>query len=207
MSEDAVIGVILAGGLARRMGGQDKGLLQLGGKPILEHVIKRLEPQVDAVILNSNSSDATVTAYGLPIVPDIIPDRAGPLAGVLSGMEWVRANRPAARWIVTAAVDTPFFPMNLVSALLRSIAEQNAELACAASNDRHHPVFGMWPVRLTAELRHAVTHEGIRKVDAWTSRYRLATADFTKPGYDPFFNVNRPEDLEKAGKLAAEARP
>ena len=201
-----IVGVVLAGGLARRMGGGDKGLIELEGRPILDHVLERLAPQVTRIVINANGEPARLAGYGLPIVPDSIEGFAGPLAGVLAGMEWAARECPEASWIVTAATDTPFFPRDLVVRLQRAVADQDADMACAASGSRHHPVFGLWPVALGPDLRHAMRTEDIRKVDAWTARHRLAVAGFADQHYDPFFNVNRPDDVGQAQRIATEYR-
>jgi len=201
-----IVGVVLAGGLARRMGGGDKGLIELEGRVILDHVLERLAAQVTRVIINANGEPARLAGYGLPIVADSIEGFAGPLAGVLAGMEWAARQCPDATWIVTAATDTPFFPRDLVVRLQQAVADEDADMACAASGGRHHPVFGLWPVALAPALRHAMTAEDIRKVDAWTARHRLAVAGFADQPYDPFFNVNRPEDVAEAGRIASECR-
>jgi molybdopterin-guanine dinucleotide biosynthesis protein A len=202
---DGVIGVLLAGGLARRMGGGDKCLRTLGGRPILAHVIERARPQVAALVLNANGDPARFAAFGLPVAADVVEGFAGPLAGVLTGMAWARAQRPDCRWIVTIATDTPFFPGDLVARMLSAIARDRADLACAASGGRAHPVFGLWPVRLADQLRAAMLDEGIRKVDVWTARYRLVEVAFPADRIDPFFNTNRPEDLAEAERLLGQA--
>ena len=194
------VGVVLAGGLARRMGGGDKGLVTLHGRPILDHVLERLGPQVDRLIINANGDPGRLAAYDLPIVADAVEGFAGPLAGVLAGMEWAAGND--ADWIVTAATDTPFFPRDLVDRFRQAVADESADMACAASGGRHHPVFGLWPVALRDDLGHAMTADGIRKVDLWTARHRLAVAEFADRPYDPFFNVNRPEDVAEAERIA-----
>lgn len=202
-----VVGVILAGGLARRMGGGDKGLVSLCGRPLLDHVVERLAPQVDALMINANGDPGRFARYGLPVVADSVEGHAGPLAGVLAGLERAPSVAPGAAWVATAATDTPFFPRNLVVRLLAATMEAGAEVACAASAGRHHPVFGLWPVSLADDLRRAMTVEAIRKVDAWTGRHRLAVADFAIEPYDPFFNVNRPDDIAEAERIATEHRP
>ncbi|MEE4238304.1 MAG: molybdenum cofactor guanylyltransferase MobA [Anderseniella sp.] len=198
-----VVGCVLAGGLARRMGGGDKGLIRLGGRLVLDHVLDRLKPQVSQVILNANGDPARFEAYGLPVVPDSVEGFAGPLAGVLAGLEWARDNT-AARWVATAATDTPFFPTDFVTRMLAAIEANDAGMACACSEGRNHPVFGLWPVRLADDLRHALVDEDIRKVDVWTARHRLVAVEFASQPHDPFFNVNRPEDVEEAERIAAE---
>jgi molybdopterin-guanine dinucleotide biosynthesis protein A len=197
----AVVGVLLAGGLARRMGGGDKCLRRLGDRSILAQVIERARPQVAALVLNANGDPARFAAFGLPVAADVIEGFAGPLAGVLTGMDWARANRQGCPWIATIATDTPFFPTDLVARLLAAVEDAGADLACAASGGRAHPVFGLWPVRLADALRAAMVEEGIRKVDVWTARRRLVEVDFPTEPIDPFFNTNRPEDLAEAERL------
>jgi molybdopterin-guanine dinucleotide biosynthesis protein A len=194
-----VVGVLLAGGQARRMGGGDKSLRQLGDRTILEHVIERARPQVAALVLNANGDPDRFARFGLPVAADVVEGFAGPLAGVLTGMEWARAHRPSCAWIATIATDTPFFPEDLVARMCQAI--EGAELACASSNGRANPVFGLWPVRLADDLRRAMVEEEIRKVDVWTARYRLVEVDFPAEPFDPFFNTNRPEDLAEAERL------
>ena len=196
-----VVGLLLAGGLSRRMGGGDKSLRPLAGRSLLEHVIGRLRPQVEALVLNANGDPARFASFGLPVIPDSIPDFAGPLAGILAGLDWTAENRPDCRVMVSVATDAPFIPDDLVARLLDEMQTAGAELACAASGGQPHPVIGLWPVRLRDELREALAGEGIRKVDRWTARYRLATVSFADRPVDPFFNANRPEDLEQAHAL------
>jgi molybdenum cofactor guanylyltransferase len=196
-----VVGVLLAGGQARRMGGGDKCLRRLGGRTILEHVIERARPQVAALLLNANGDPARFAAFGLPVVADVIAGFPGPLAGVLTGLEWARTHRPECPWTATIATDTPFFPADMVGRMLSAIEREGADLACATSGGRAHPVFGLWPVRLADDLRSAMVDEGIRKVDLWTARYRLVEVSFPVDVVDPFFNTNRPEDLAEAERL------
>jgi molybdopterin-guanine dinucleotide biosynthesis protein A len=195
-----VLGVLLAGGQSRRMGGGDKCLRPLGHGTILEAVIARARPQVAGLVLNANGDPARFAAFDLPVAGDVVGDFAGPLAGVLTGMAWARAHHPGWPWIATIATDTPFYPRDLVARLLDAV-QGGADLACAASGGRAHPVFGLWPVRLEAELRQAMTAEGVRKVDVWTARYRLAEVAFPTEPVDPFFNANRPEDLAMAERM------
>jgi molybdopterin-guanine dinucleotide biosynthesis protein A len=196
-----VVGVLLAGGQARRMGGGDKCLRPLGAATILEHVVARARPQVAALVLNANGDPDRFAAFGLPVAADVIEGFAGPLAGVLTGMRWARARRPDCPWIATIATDTPFFPADLVPRMLAAVERAGAELACASSGGRAHPVFGLWPVRLADELEAAMIDEGIRKVDVWTARHRLVEVPFATDPMDPFFNTNRPEDLAEAESL------
>ena len=194
------VGLLLAGGLSRRMGGGDKCLRPLGGRPVLAHIIERARPQVSALVLNANGDPARFAAFGLPVAPDVIEGFAGPLAGVLTGMEWAAAHRPDAAWLATFATDAPFFPRDLVARLHAAIERGKADMACARSDGQDHPVFGLWPVRLRGDLRRAM-EGGVRKVDLWTARYTLAVAEFPVEPFDPFFNANRPEDLAEAELL------
>ncbi|MGH7032032.1 MAG: molybdenum cofactor guanylyltransferase MobA [Stellaceae bacterium] len=197
----STVGLLLAGGQSRRMGGGDKALRRLGGVTLLDRVIARLRPQVGALVLNANGDPARFAVFGLPLVADTLPGFAGPLAGVLAGLDWAAAHRPDCSDVVSVATDAPFLPEDLVARLVAARDEAAADLACAASGGRSHPVFGLWPVRLREDLRRAIAAEGIRKVDQWTARHKLATASFADQPIDPFFNANRPEDLETAARL------
>jgi molybdopterin-guanine dinucleotide biosynthesis protein A len=196
-----IAGVLLAGGQSRRMGGGDKALRLLGGETILARVIARLRPQVARLVLNANGDPARFAGFGLPVVADSVEGFAGPLAGILAGLDWAAANAPGCELVLSAATDAPFLPADLAARLAAGMAAAGADLACAASRGQPHPVIGLWPVRLREELRHALVAEGVRKVDVWTARYRLATVDFPAGEVDPFFNANRPEDLAAAEAL------
>ncbi|HTO66493.1 MAG TPA: molybdenum cofactor guanylyltransferase MobA [Bradyrhizobium sp.] len=196
-------GVLLAGGLARRMGGGDKPMRTIGGRTILQRVIARLAPQCDGLILNANGDPARFAAFGLPVIPDSVADFPGPLAGILAGLDWAATNRPDVQWILSAAADCPFLPRDLVARLCEALVKENAELAVAASDGQSHPVIGLWRVALRDELRHALTVEDVRKIDRWTARYRLATVTWPTTPLDPFFNANTVEDVAEAERLAA----
>ena len=205
--EPRVAGVLLAGGQSRRMGGGDKCLRPLAGEPILARIVARARPQVAALVLNANGDPARFADFGLPVAADGIEGFAGPLAGVLAGLDWAAEHAPACDYLASFACDAPFFPSDLVPRFLAALEAEGADLACAASGGRAHPVFGLWPLGLREDLRQAMTEEGLRKVDVWTARYRLATVDFvpldTPAGaLDPFFNANRPEDLAEAETFA-----
>ena len=187
------LGVILAGGQATRMGGGDKGLLPLGHGTILSNVIARLEPQVAGLALNANGDPARFADLNLPVIADSITGFAGPLSGVLAGLDW--AATQGATHIVTAAADTPFFPCDLVPHLLQAAEEAGTDIALARTPDGRHPTFGLWPTALRDDLR-ASLQEGLRKVVLWTDKHGCATAHF--PEDDAFFNVNTPDDLAKA---------
>jgi molybdopterin-guanine dinucleotide biosynthesis protein A len=193
--------VILAGGLARRMGHVDKALINLDGRSLLDHVIAIMADQCPAIIINANGDPSRFAAYDHPVVPDSLSGFPGPLAGVLAGMEWVRDNQPDGKWIASIPVDTPFAPVDLVAKMARDIDHQNAHMACARSAGRNHPVIGLWPVWLAKQLRRAMVEEDMRKVDLWTARYKLAVTEFSAVPVDPFFNINRREDIEQAEKI------
>jgi molybdenum cofactor guanylyltransferase len=196
-------GVLLAGGLARRMGGGDKPMRQIGGRTILERVIARLEPQCDGLILNANGDPARFAAFGLPVIADTVEDFPGPLAGILAALDWAAIHRPDVSWILSAAGDCPFLPRDLVARLHHARAADNAELAVAASDGQSHPVVGLWSVGLREPLRHALVVEGIRGVGRWTARYPLATVEWPVETLDPFFNANTMDDIAAAERLAA----
>jgi molybdopterin-guanine dinucleotide biosynthesis protein A len=200
-----VAGLLLAGGQSRRMGGGDKALRLLGGVPLLERVIERVCPQVDTLVLNANGDPGRFATFGLPVVADSVPDFAGPLAGVLAGLDWTAAHRPDCPFVLSVATDAPFLPTDLAARFIEAITRDADDLACAASGGRSHPVFGLWPVQLRNDLRRAVVEEGIRKVDEWTARHRLVTVSFAIDSIDPFFNANRPEDFATAEALLASA--
>jgi molybdopterin-guanine dinucleotide biosynthesis protein A len=191
-----IAGVLLAGGLSRRMGGGDKTLRLLGGRPVLAHVIDRIRPQVAALALNANGDPARFSEFGLQIIPDPIAGFAGPLAGVLAGLDWAAEATPGCAWLLSAPTDAPFLPQDLASRLLAE-TETGAEIPVASSGGRSHPVAALWPIWLRTRLREAL-ESGIRKVEDFTKDYRVRSVNFAAEPVDPFFNLNRPEDLEAA---------
>ncbi|WP_272008052.1 molybdenum cofactor guanylyltransferase MobA [Roseovarius sp. ZX-A-9] len=188
------LAIILAGGLATRMGGGDKGLLPLGEGTLLSHVIDRIAPQVAGLALNANGDPARFAALGLPVLPDPVGGFVGPLAGVLAGLDWAAGQ--GAETVVSVAADTPFFPCDLVPRLMMAAQGMQVPLALAATPDGRQPTFGLWPVALRDDLRAAL-QDGLRKVVLWTDQHDARTAQFDAQG-DPFFNVNTPEDLARA---------
>jgi molybdopterin-guanine dinucleotide biosynthesis protein A len=197
------LGVVLAGGLARRMGGGDKARLRIGGRTILERVLARLKPQCAALILNANGDPARFADTGLAVIPDSVPDFAGPLAGILAGLDWAAKEAPDIADIVSVPGDCPFLPEDLVARLSAARSREGAPLACARSGEWRHPVVGLWPVALRGDLRHALVAEGLRKIEAWTARHGVAVADWPAAPIDPFFNINTPEDAAEAERIAA----
>jgi molybdopterin-guanine dinucleotide biosynthesis protein A len=195
-------GVLLAGGLARRMGGGDKPMRKIAGRTILDRVIARLEPQCEELILNANGDPARFATFGLPVIADTVENFPGPLAGILAALDWVAINRPDVEFMLSAAADCPFLPRDLVARLHHARAEQNAQLAVAASGGQSHPVIGLWSVALREDLRRALVVEDVRKIDRWTARYRLATDTWPAQPLDPFFNANTMDDIAEAERLA-----
>ncbi|MDY0882540.1 molybdenum cofactor guanylyltransferase MobA [Dongia soli] len=194
------IGILLAGGLARRLGGGDKGLLEIGGRSILERTIACLMPQLDSLVLNANGDPARFAAFGIPVASDRIAGFPGPLAGLLTGMEWAAERYPLCRWVLTAPTDCPFLPADLVARLAEA-SDERTEVAMARSSGRQHPVVGLWRIDLREKLRAALVEEGLRKVGDWTDRCKSIVVDFETTPCDPFFNVNTPEDLALAERL------
>ena len=199
----ATIGVLLAGGLGRRMGGGDKPLREIGGRTLLARAIERLALQCESLIVNANGDPTRFAPLGLPVVADTVEGFAGPLAGILTALEWVRQHRPENEWIVSIPTDSPFLPRDLVSGLHRARLEAGKSLASARSGDQVHPVVGLWPVSLADDLRHALVVDDMRKIDRWTARHGVAEATWASEPYDPFFNANRPEDLAEAEAILA----
>lgn len=196
-------GILLAGGLARRMGGIDKPLAQVGGVAILDRVIAAMRSQCCDLVVNANGDPARFAAQGLPVIADDVPGFAGPLAGVLAGLDWISMHRPDVGWAVSVAADSPFLPGDLVARLQGARIAQGARLACAASGGWTHPVIGLWDVSLRHDLRKALVEEDMRKIERWTARYPLATVEWVTDPVDPFFNANTPEELAEAEALAA----
>lgn len=203
MTNKKPLGLVLAGGLARRMGGGDKGMIKIGGQIILERVLERLKPQCSHIIINANGNPERFGFTGLPVVPDDIPNFAGPLAGILAGLEWAASNAPDTEYLLSAPGDCPFLPRTLNNRLSAALAAENKPLACAKSGDWRHPVVGLWPVALRSDLRRALMEENLHKIEVWTARYGVAIAEWADTPIDPFFNVNTPDDAERANEIAA----
>jgi molybdenum cofactor guanylyltransferase len=197
------LGLVLAGGLARRMGGGDKARITIGGVTILERVLARLKPQCTQVILNANNDLARFTDTGLPIVQDSVPGFVGPLAGILAGLDWAAEHAPEITDIASVPGDCPFLPVDLIMRLHAARQTAGQRLACARSGEWRHPVVGLWPVALRDDLRRALAEDGLRKIESWTSRHGVAIADWPTAPVDPFFNVNTPEDVAEAERIAA----
>lgn len=198
-----VTGVILAGGLARRMGGQAKPLLALGETSILSRVIEVLRPQCASLTLNANTELNRYQLYQLPILTDAIDGFLGPLAGVLAGMDAAAENQPDVNFLLSAPGDTPFLPQDLVARLYAAKTQEQASIAVAASGGRAHHTVALWDISLREALRKALTDEGVRAVSEFIARHKKVDVDWSLDPYDPFFNVNSPEDLEIAAEILA----
>jgi molybdenum cofactor guanylyltransferase len=196
------LSLVLAGGLARRMGGGDKLRIRIGGTTILDRVLVRLKSQCSRIIINANGDPARFADTGLPVVADSVPDFAGPLAGILAGLDWAAANAPDTEWLASVPGDCPFLPKNLLERLHQARLTAHAPLACARSGEWRHPVVGLWPVALREDLRRALLSEGLHKIELWTERHGVAVADWLDTPIDPFFNVNTPEDAKRAEEIA-----
>lgn len=205
MMTEATFGLVLAGGLARRMGGGDKALIRIGDGTILDRALATFAPQCIGVVLNANGDPTRFASFGLPVVADDIAGFAGPLAGILAGLDWVASHAPGIQWLASVPGDCPFLPGDLVDRLHAARIAAGARLACARSGAWRHPVVGLWPVALRGDLRHAIVEEALRKIDAWTARHGVAVADWPDQPIDPFFNVNTPEDAAEAERLATRA--
>lgn len=197
-----MIGVLLAGGQASRLGGGDKARRLVGGVPIVDRVIAVMRRQCDGLIINANGDLARFDAYGLPCIADAVPDQPGPLAGVLAGLDYVAAHHPEVRFAATVPVDAPFLPIDLVARLQDRRIEDTAAIVCARSARRGHYAVALWAVELRHDLRQAL-HEGRRTMGAFVERHAFAYADWPSTPFDPFFNVNTPEDLAEAERIAA----
>tara|TARA_A100001011_G_scaffold152462_3_gene160936 strand:+ start:2624 stop:3256 length:633 start_codon:yes stop_codon:yes gene_type:complete len=197
-----VLGIILAGGKSRRFGVGDKFFQKLDGETLLSRVIERIVTQVDALIINSNSDSSKFSDYPYDIIPDIIPGYAGPLAGILTGMEWAKECFPEYKWIATFAADAPFVPLDCVDKMLNAVVSEDTNIVCAASGGRTHPVCAIWQIKLSEPLRLAITQDNIRKIDNWTEGQNLSVVEFPIEPFDPFFNINHFKDLLQAEKIS-----
>ena len=198
------LGLVLAGGLARRMGGGDKARIRIGGATILERVLTRLGAQCSRLIINANGDPARFADTDLLVIADSMPDFAGPLAGILAGLDWAAAHAPEIEWLASAPGDCPFLPRDLVSRLHAARAAGGTPLACTQSGEWRHPVVALWSVALRADLRRALVEEGLRKIEVWTARHGVSLAEWPVVPFDPFFNVNAPEDAARAESIAVQ---
>jgi molybdopterin-guanine dinucleotide biosynthesis protein A len=196
-------GLILAGGLARRMGGGDKAKIEIGGVTILDRVLATLSGQCVGLAINANGDPERFADTGLPVIPDNVPDHPGPLAGILAGLDWLAEQDSGVEWMLSVPGDCPFLPDDLVARLHQARRKMGAgvPLACARSGEWRHPVVALWPLALREDLRRALTVEDLRKIEVWTSRHGVAVADWPAEPVDPFFNVNTPDDAKRAQEM------
>lgn len=199
----SVVGIILAGGLAKRMGGGDKCLLPLVGKTLLQRTVERAQPQVSQLLLNANGNSLRFARTRLPVIPDIYPGNLGPLAGIHAGLSWMQTTNPDAEWLASFASDTPFFPADLVTRLLDAATGQNAQLAVAKSRGRAHPIFALWHASLLGKIEQQLESGEIPRLQDWIKQQKLVEVEFEVENYDPFFNINVPQDLYAAEPLVA----
>jgi molybdopterin-guanine dinucleotide biosynthesis protein A len=194
-----IAGVILAGGQGRRMGGADKALMPLFGRPLIAHAIERITPQVNRLAISANGDPARFQAFGLPVLPDPLPDFPGPLAGILAGLRWAAQAVPGARWLLSIPCDAPFLPHDLAKRLMQAAATEETRMALAVSRGRTHPVIALWPLEIADDLERALGQEGLRKAGAFVGHYSSAHVVFSDvDGQDPFLNLNSQEDLKSA---------
>jgi molybdopterin-guanine dinucleotide biosynthesis protein A len=203
VSAPPTLGLVLAGGLARRMGGGDKARIEIGGVSILDRVLATLSAQCPRLVINANGDPARFADTGLPVVPDDVQGHPGPLAGVLAGLDWLAAQKLGIEWMVSVPGDCPFLPDDLVERLHAARREAGVPLACARSGEWRHPVVALWPVALREDLRQALVEQDMRKIEVWTARHGIAIADWPAEPVDPFLNVNTPEDVARAEQIAA----
>jgi len=196
------LGLVLAGGLARRMGGGDKARIEIGGVSILDRVLGCLSGQCVDIIINANGDPKRFDDTGCAVVADSVPGFVGPLAGVLAGLDWLAAAQKGVEWLLSVPGDCPFLPDDLVDRLHAARRKEGKSLACAGSGEWRHPVVGLWPLALRDSLRKALVDEGLRKIDVWTARHGVAVAAWSADPVDPFLNVNTPEDAEAAARIA-----
>jgi molybdopterin-guanine dinucleotide biosynthesis protein A len=196
--------MVLAGGLARRMGGGDKARLEIGGVTILDRVLATLSAQCTGIIINANGDPKRFADTGLPVIADDVPGFAGPLAGILAGLDWLAKQDTGVEWMLSVPGDCPFLPDDLVERLHQARRKMGAgvPLACARSGEWRHPVVALWPLALRGDLRHALVDKNLRKIEVFTARHGIAVADWPDQPVDPFFNVNTPEDAKRAESIA-----
>ncbi len=197
----SVVGIILAGGLAKRMGGGDKCLLPLAGKTLLQRTVERAQPQVGSLLLNANGNSLRFARTRLPVVPDVFPNNLGPLAGVHAGLKRMSADNPNAEWLASFASDTPFFPTDVVTRLLEAAVTSQKQLAVAASKNRTHPIFALWHASLLEKIEQQLQSGEAPRLQDWIKQQKMVTVEFAADTYDPFFNINTPQDLYAAEPL------
>jgi len=204
MIKPPISAVILAGGAARRLGGGDKPLRTIAGKSILDWIIGRIEPQVQFLAISANGDPTRFASYALPVLPDLVPD-LGPMAGIASAMEWAKKTNPAASHVLLVSGDTPFLPPDLVERLSIVTALNASQIVAASSSGKIHPTIALWPLAAMPMIKKALSEKKGRRVSDWLSILNHHSVEWDHDLFDPFFNVNTPEDLQEAEKIALSA--
>jgi molybdenum cofactor guanylyltransferase len=202
-NSQSVVGIILAGGLAKRMGGGDKCLLPLAGKTLLQRTVERAQPQVGPLLLSANGNSLRFARTRLPVVPDLLPGNLGPLVGIHAGLRWMQKDNPDAEWLMSFASDTPFFPLDIVKQLLAAATENHSQLAIASSRLQLHPVFALWHASLLDKIEEQLKSGEAPRLQDWAKQQKMVEVSFAADTYDPFFNINTPQDLYTAEPLVA----
>ena len=197
-NKQSITGVILAGGLAKRMGGGDKCLLPMGGKTLLQRCIDRASPQVEDLILNANGNSLRFARTRLPVVADLFPAYPGPLAGIHAGLMRMHEIDPDREWLASFASDTPFFPLDMVEQLYAAAIEHDAEIVVTQSRGRQHPVCALWHASVRTRIESLLKRGQTPRLQEWISTQKVTYVDFPAETYDPFLNINTPQDLYAA---------
>jgi len=203
MSEDNILGAILAGGQSKRMG-KDKLFLELNNKKLIEHTIDKVKKYLKKVIIITNQDNEFFSKNNLITVKDCIEGQLGPLVGILTAMKWAKENLSKCSWIATFPCDTPFFPEKIIESFIKESEKKESLILCASSHGRKHNIFGLWSLDLYDKLKDDLINKKVRKVQDWTEKNKIKNLEFTFKDYDPFFNINTEEDLEFAKKIKQE---
>ena len=201
MSEDNILGAILAGGQSKRMG-KDKLFLELNNKKLIEHTIDKVKKYLKKVIIITNQDNEFFSKNNLTTVKDCVEGQLGPLVGILTAMKWAKENLNKCSWIATFPCDTPFFPESIIKSFIEESEKKESLILCASSHGRKHNIFGLWSLDLYDKLKNDLINKKIRKVQDWTEKNKIKNLEFKFKDYDPFFNINTEEDLEFAKKLS-----
>ena len=201
MSEDNILGAILAGGQSKRMG-KDKLFLELNNKKLIEHTIDKVKKYLKEVIIVTNQDNEFFSKNNLITVKDCIQGQLGPLVGILTAMKWAKENLSKCSWIATFPCDTPFFPESIIKNFIKESEKKESLILCASSHGRKHNIFGLWSLDLYDKLKDDLINKKVRKVQDWTEKNKIKNLEFKFKDYDPFFNINTEEDLEFAKKLS-----
>jgi len=201
MSEDNILGAILAGGQSKRMG-KDKLFLELDNKKLIEHTIDKVKKYLKKIIIITNQDNEFFSKNNLTTVKDTIEGQLGPLVGILTAMKWAKENLSKCSWIATFPCDTPFFPESIIKRFIEESEKKESLILCASSHGRKHNIFGLWSLDLYDKLKDDLINKKVRKVQDWTEKNKIKNLEFKFKDYDPFFNINTEEDLEFAKKLS-----